>query len=183
VRTLPADTPLNNHASISRFFTSPWFWEATTPAEHVLLFQADSILCSNSPQNIDDFLEYDFVGAPIDSDRGLGLGWNGGLSIRNRKMCLDIVKARSWEEERHGDHSQGNVDYEHQWFAKAMRELPAKPDGSPGANLPTKEVAMVEYQVNPPLVDFAVTTCPCSIGTDIGQVSEPIEAFLENRMI
>lgn len=142
VRTLPEGTLLNNHASVSRFLTSPWLWLATAPADRVLIFQADSILCSNSPQSIDDFLEYDFMGAPIDSDRGLGLGWNGGLSIRNREMCLNIVTSRSWEEERHGDHSQGNVDYEDQWFAKAMRELPTKSDGKPGANLPTKEIAM-----------------------------------------
>jgi hypothetical protein len=142
LRTLPPEAHLNTHASVSGFFTSPWFWEQMAPAEHVLMFQADSIICSKSPERIDDFLQYDFVGAPVDSERGLGMGYNGGLSIRNRSMCLDIVQTHDWQEERHGDHSQGNIDYEDQWFAKKMRELPSRPDGSPGANLPTTDVAM-----------------------------------------
>ncbi|KAH6668174.1 hypothetical protein B0J14DRAFT_600001 [Halenospora varia] len=143
LRTLPAEFALNTHASVSSFFTKPWFWEAMDPVEHVLLFQADSIICIKSPQRVDDFLQYDFVGAPVDEGRGLGMGWNGGLSIRNRSMCLDIVRTHNWEEERHGDHSQGNVDYEDQWFSKRMREMPLKADGAPGANLPPLEVAQM----------------------------------------
>lgn len=142
VRPLPPDTALNTHASVSAFFTSPWFWEQMAPTESILMFQADSIICSNSPQRVDDFLQYDFVGAPVDEAKGLGMGYNGGLSIRNRTMCLDIVNMYDWQVERHGDHSQGNVDYEDQWFSKKMRELPPKADGSPGANLPPLDVAM-----------------------------------------
>ena len=142
IRHLPLDNPLNTHASVSDFFTKPWFWEQLAPAEHILMFQADSILCSNSDQRVEDFLQYDFVGAPVDEERGLGMGYNGGLSLRNRTKCLEIVNKYSWQTERHGDHSQGNVDYEDQWFSKKMRELPAGPDGRPGANLPSTEVAM-----------------------------------------
>ena len=142
IRPLPPNTELNTHASISDFYTTPWFWEQLAPAEHLLLFQADSILCSNSDQHVDDFLQYDFIGAPVDEERGLGMGYNGGLSLRNRTKCLEIVNTYSWQTERHGDHSQGNVDYEDQWFSKKMRELPAGLDGRPGANLPSLEVAM-----------------------------------------
>ena len=142
IRLLPPDTPLNTHASVSNFMTTPWFWEQLAPAEHLLLFQADSILCSNSDQKVEDFLQYDFVGAPVDEVRGLGMGYNGGLSLRSRTKCLEIVNTHSWQTERHGDHSQGNVDYEDQWFSKKMRELPAGPDGRPGANLPSTDVAM-----------------------------------------
>lgn len=35
------------------------------PASHVLLFQGDSIICSNSDQHMEDYLKFDFVGAPI----------------------------------------------------------------------------------------------------------------------
>jgi hypothetical protein len=142
IRLLPPDNPLDTHASVSDFFTKPWFWEQLAPAEHLLMFQADSILCSNSNQKVEDFLQYDFVGAPVDEERGLGMGYNGGLSLRNRTKCLEIVNTNSWQTERHGDHLQGNVDYEDQWFSKKMRELPAGPDGRPGANLPSTEVAM-----------------------------------------
>lgn len=106
------------------------------------MFQVDSIICSNAPQKVEDFLQYDFVGAPVDSSRNLGFGYNGGLSLRNRAMMLDIVRTHDWEEERHGDHSHGNVDYEDQWFSKVLRELPLKADGSPGARLPSTEEAM-----------------------------------------
>ncbi len=136
VRSLPPEEGLNTHASVSGFFTKPWLWEQTAPAEHILFFQADSIICSNSPQRVEDFLMYDFVGAPVDEARGLGMGYNGGLSIRNRTKCLEIVNNYDWQVERHGDHSAGNVDYEDQWFSKKMRELPT------GSNLPPPEVAM-----------------------------------------
>jgi hypothetical protein len=94
VRSLPDDEKLSSHASVSDFFTKPWFWEQLAPAEHILMFQADSILCSKAPQKVEDFLQYDFVGAPVRD--GLGLGYNGGLSIRNRTMCLDIVNNFDW---------------------------------------------------------------------------------------
>ncbi len=112
------------------------------PFEHLLMFQADSILCSNSAQKVEDFLEWDFVGAPVDEERGLGMGYNGGLSLRNRTKCLEITRAYDWQTERHGDHSKGNVDYEDQWFCKKMREFPIGADGEPGARLPPIGVAM-----------------------------------------
>ncbi|KAG9233140.1 hypothetical protein BJ875DRAFT_464991 [Amylocarpus encephaloides] len=133
VRPLPDDETLSSHASVSAFFSKPWFWEQMAPAEHLLMFQADSILCSRAPQKVEDFLEYDFVGAPIRGD--LGKGYNGGLSIRNRTMCLEITSNYDWQVERHGDHSEGNVDYEDQWFCKKIREFP-------GSHLPDPDVAM-----------------------------------------
>ncbi|RDL39734.1 uncharacterized protein BP5553_04074 [Venustampulla echinocandica] len=142
VQTLPRGEALNTHASVSGFFTKPWFWEQLAPYEHILIFQADTIICSNSPQKVEDFLEYDFVGAPIDDARGMGMGYNGGLSIRNRTKCLEITNSYDWQVERHGDGSQGNVDYEDQWFSKKMRELPKQLDGRPGANLPPADIAM-----------------------------------------
>jgi hypothetical protein len=141
IRLLPPGKTLNTHASVSDFFTKPWFWEQLAPAEHLLLFQADSVICSNSNQKVEDFFQYDFVGAPVDEERGLGMGYNGGLSLRSRSKMLEITNTYDWQTERHGDHSQGNVDYEDQWFSKKLRELPPGPDGSPGANLPSTEVA------------------------------------------
>jgi len=79
------------------------------------------------------FLEYDFIGAPVDSSRDLGKGYNGGLSLRSRSKCLEIVTEFDWQVERHGDHEIWNVDYEDQWFAKKMSET--------GAHLPDVETA------------------------------------------
>ena len=78
----PSDNPLNTHASDC--FKKPWFWEQLTPVEHLLLFQNDSILCANSDQKVYHFLQYELTGVSVDEERGLGMGYNGGLSLRNR---------------------------------------------------------------------------------------------------
>jgi len=52
--------------------TVPEFWEGLAPAENILYFQRDSILCSNSVRSVEDFFEFDFVGAPVDPDGGWG---------------------------------------------------------------------------------------------------------------
>jgi hypothetical protein len=49
---------------------------------------------------MEDFLEYDFIGAPIDPDLGFGEGFNGGLSLRNRSLMLDIVTTWNWKAEK-----------------------------------------------------------------------------------
>lgn len=146
VRSLPEDINLKERTAISELLTTPWLWEQLAPAGHVLLFQADSILCANSKLRMDDFLQYDFVGAPIDvpveGNAGHGEGYNGGLSLRNRSMILDIVKRYSWK----GEKAEGKIfqegcvtkapclKFEDQWFYHKMKEIP-------GAHLPSKEVA------------------------------------------
>lgn len=146
VRDLPPDVHFANHQAVTEFLTLPWLWEQLAPAGHVLIFQADSILCANSDKRLEDFLPYDFVGAPIDvpidSSSGHGEGYNGGLSLRNRSMVLDIVNRFSWKTERDdGRISQAPcvtqepcLKFEDQWFYHKMKEIP-------GARLPTVEVA------------------------------------------
>lgn len=143
---MPPNTTFNDHNSVSEFLTGPWLWEELAPAEHVLVFQADSILCANSETRVDDFLHYDFVRAPIAvpevGDSGHGEGVNGGLSLRNRSMILDIVKNSNWSLEMvdgtilHDGCSTTKpcLMFEDQWFYHKMKEL--------GGRLPTKEVAM-----------------------------------------
>ncbi|PVH89036.1 hypothetical protein DL98DRAFT_508872 [Cadophora sp. DSE1049] len=146
LRSLPSDIHFESHRAVSELLTIPWFWEQLAPAGHVLLFQADSILCANSDKRVDDFLEYDFVGAPIEVPtqgiNGHGEGLNGGLSLRNRTMILDIVTKSSWKTEMDdGTISQEGcvtkkpcLKFEDQWFYHKMKEIP-------GSRLPTKEVA------------------------------------------
>lgn len=145
IRPLPAGVEFAKHQSVSEFLTKPWLWEQLAPAGHVLMFQADSIICANSEARIEDFLEYDFVGAPIDvpitPPDGHGEGYNGGFSLRNRSMILDIVNTFSWQKEK----DEGKITqepcvtqepclkFEDQWFYHKMKEN--------GARLPSKEVA------------------------------------------
>jgi hypothetical protein len=146
VQSLPDGVHFDKHQAVTEFLTLPWLWEQLAPAGHVFMFQADSIICANSKLRVEDFLLYDFVGAPIevpaDPSFGHGEGYNGGLSLRNRSMMLDIVNKFSWEaEKKEGIISlEGCVTqrpclkFEDQWFYHKMKEIP-------GARLPTKEVA------------------------------------------
>ncbi|KAL8714314.1 MAG: hypothetical protein Q9220_001645 [cf. Caloplaca sp. 1 TL-2023] len=126
LQALPSDPEyqFTVHEDVSAVLTRPWIWEQLAPAEHVLTFQTDSILCSNSRHSVDEFLGYDFIGALIQSKPLKN--FNGGLSIRNREKMLEVVN-RSIR--------QPNTQFEDQWFVERLRELPW------GANLPSVEVA------------------------------------------
>lgn len=78
-------------------------WEDLAPAEHVLIFQADSVLCANSVRSVEDFFEWDLIGAPIKPQ--LGIGYNGGLSLRKRRTMLRVLDEFDWKK-----------DPEDQWF-------------------------------------------------------------------
>ncbi|KAI4118055.1 MAG: hypothetical protein LQ345_001820 [Seirophora villosa] len=76
---------------ISRFLTTLWLYEKVLqPAEWLLVFQTDSILCANSDGNLDDWLDYDWVGAPWSPDSRYG--GNGGLSLRRVSSIIQILR-------------------------------------------------------------------------------------------
>ncbi|KAI1742531.1 hypothetical protein F4680DRAFT_463982 [Xylaria scruposa] len=78
---IPTNMSTSGQEMISRFLTNLWLYETVLrPAEWLLLFQTDSILCANSRQNLNDFLDYDWVGAPWNPSGRFG--GNGGLSLR-----------------------------------------------------------------------------------------------------
>lgn len=91
--------------SVSEFLTVKWLWQDLAPAEHILIFQSDSILCANSVRSVDDFFEWDLIGAPIKPN--FGRGYNGGLSLRKRTTMLRVVSEFDWHDAR---------DPEDQWF-------------------------------------------------------------------
>lgn len=123
VRFLPEDAQLTSSHGVSVFLTRPWIWEQLLSAERILLFQADSILCTKSQQAVEDYFKYDFVGAPIDFK--YGQGYNGGLSIRNPRLFLEVVKET--------DFSTSGDQFEDQFFYKKLKEK--------NAELPIEEVA------------------------------------------
>lgn len=127
-----------------------------------MIFQSDNIICSTSGFTIDDFLDYDFIGAPIDDDdddAALGSGvdyYSGALSIWNRDMIPNILNRWGWRDEMHAvtaalgdghehDHimpANHNIDSEDQRFLKKIRELPNNNElRIPAPYLPPKEVA------------------------------------------
>lgn len=67
------------------------FWELLInifECKHALIFQTDTLLLKDT---VDDFLEYDYVGAPWYKEwiEGVRVG-NGGLSLRNTEKMLTI---------------------------------------------------------------------------------------------
>jgi len=139
VKFLPPTVDFSKRLDVSRFLTEAWLWEQLAPAGHVLIFQSDSILCSGSALTVNDFLEYDFVGAPIDAL--YGEGYNGGLSLRNRSMVLDIITESNWntEFESAENKQEQGVEFEDQWFYQKMKALEGQ--GKPAARLPSVDVA------------------------------------------
>lgn len=109
IRILPQTVLFTNSDSVSSFMTRTWLWETLAPAEHLLMFQSDSMLCANAARSVDDYFAFDFVGAPIANH--LGIGYNGGLSLRKRSSIMRILKKWNWEQtKKEGDR------FEDQWY-------------------------------------------------------------------
>lgn len=69
------------------------FWDFVG-GKHMLIFQVDATLCPNSPKKIEDFLGFDYCGAPWRDPWYGDAGGNGGLSLRGRDATLKC--ARDW---------------------------------------------------------------------------------------
>ncbi len=67
------------------------------------------MLCANAARSVDDFFNYDFVGAPI--AKHLGNGYNGGLSLRKRSTILNVLGRWDWETTK-----TERDRFEDQWF-------------------------------------------------------------------
>ncbi|KAN0102641.1 hypothetical protein V8E51_010954 [Hyaloscypha variabilis] len=130
VRTIPAEFNLSSRNGVNLYLSRPWLWEQLAPAQHVLIFQADSILCANAHKTVDDFFEWDWIAATLHGSEHL---YNGGLSLRNRTMILDILReGNNWEEEtRSGAWTMGGEDVR---FSRKMDQR--------GAHLPDQNVAL-----------------------------------------
>jgi hypothetical protein len=68
------------------------------PTETFLIFQTDSIILKENKDKINDFLQYDYVGAPWPKTMGI-LGkmevGNGGLSLRKKSKMLELLKYKN----------------------------------------------------------------------------------------
>lgn len=93
-------------ASYNRYMIDPNFWQQKVMGENILLFQTDSVLCGHSKLKIDDFMKYDYVGAPwvspiscpgnIAANSRVSVG-NGGLSFRKRSKLVKALKTLNLE--------------------------------------------------------------------------------------
>ena len=78
----------------STMFFCPTFYH-NIPTETFLIFQTDSIILKENKDKINDFLKYDYVGAPWPKSMGV-LGkmvvGNGGLSLRKKSKMMELLK-------------------------------------------------------------------------------------------
>jgi hypothetical protein len=96
---------VNNFSDYNRILTTVEFWGNFLDYDRVLICQMDSGLLK---KGIEDFLEWDYVGAPWKFQHH---GGNGGLSIRNPKVMHEICKNNRY--------SLG-MAYEDVWFCNIM---------------------------------------------------------------
>ena len=86
----------------NRLFTNISFWKQVQ-GDKVLFFQSDSVMCSNSPHKITDYLDYDYIGAPWDVKSCCGSREapvsNGGFSFRNRIKTIQLLQITQWTDE------------------------------------------------------------------------------------
>ncbi|CAF4029012.1 unnamed protein product [Rotaria sp. Silwood2] len=102
----------------NQLLTDPKFWQRVR-GEKILLFQIDSVMCSNSPHKITDFLQYDYVGGPWDSSwfifSKVDFVGNGGFSLRTRSKILALLAL----------HPYDNKVPEDVWYSQNLRRVNA----------------------------------------------------------
>jgi len=88
---IPSNMTTNSQEEISVFLTTLWLYEMVLqPAEWLLVFQTDSMLCANSRQSLNSWLDYDWVGAPWHPNSRFG--GNGGLSLRRVSKIIEVLR-------------------------------------------------------------------------------------------
>ncbi|RDW58179.1 hypothetical protein BP6252_13590 [Coleophoma cylindrospora] len=92
VLEVPPQYNVTSRESISQMFTDIHLYrDILSPAENLLVFQPDSILCANSKETLNDWLDWDWVGAPWSATAQHG--GNGGLSLRKVSRILKVLTA------------------------------------------------------------------------------------------
>lgn len=88
---IPPNYSLSSRETVSQMFSDPVLYkEHLFPAENLLVFQPDSIFCANAPTTLNDFLEWDWIGAPWSPQAAYG--GNGGLSLRRVSKILQVLE-------------------------------------------------------------------------------------------
>ncbi len=100
----------------NQLMVSEYFYNII-PTKTFLIFQTDTMICEKNKDLINNFLEYDYVGAPwkaLMSNGQLYSVGNGGLSLRTKKACLDCIKNNKW-----------NGENEDMFFSKNIKNIPS----------------------------------------------------------
>lgn len=104
-----------NHSAHSNILRSEKFYDLI-PTETHLLFQTDTIICEEHKELINNFMEYDYVGAPWPFFPEVG---NGGLSLRKKSKLVNKIR----QCELILDTSDPRWEPEDMWFSKPCGNL------------------------------------------------------------
>jgi len=100
----------------SDFLKTSDFWNLLI-GEKILIYQEDSFIFND---NIREFLDYDYIGAPwLENVLPIRVG-NGGLSLRTRQIMLDIIETISNDNDKNLLHEIISEDV---FFSKHMQRL------------------------------------------------------------
>lgn len=121
--------------------TELWIWENMV-AEKVLLFGGGTVICSNSPKTITDFLQYDYIGAPWNAFKGIG--GDGSISVRSKSLMIDAI---NYEYSKYSDSklkmsAYKNWGQEDHFFISRIIEMNKKGIGKTNVRLATKNETM-----------------------------------------
>ncbi|ETN39204.1 uncharacterized protein HMPREF1541_05427 [Cyphellophora europaea CBS 101466] len=130
-KLIPSNMTVAGREEISQFLTDLWVYEVLlAPAEWLLLYQTDSIMCGKAASNLNSWLHFDYVGASWNTESRYG--GNGGLSLRKVSSVIRILRSQkrlpgsefedSWVTERLGHLVGGRV-------ANGTEELGFSADG------------------------------------------------------
>lgn len=113
---LPEPWSITNKEMVSRMLTDLRFYDEFLPGvEWILRYEADSILCANSPKSLNDWLEWAWAGAPRDeNDRFSG---TGGLSLRKVAAVRRVLNFQA----RFNDSESEDI-----WFGRRLWVMPGE---------------------------------------------------------
>ena len=117
--------PINSGHDYNNILLDINFWIKLLDYERVLIFQHDSMILRGG---IEEFLGYDFIGAPIHRSRNFPFpAMNGGFSLRNPKAMIECIEKMPKHTTKYAQH---NEDI---YFSYISSRL--------GMNMPTLQVA------------------------------------------
>lgn len=141
ILTLIPKSVLDVKKKAFELMTESWIWENML-ADKVFTFGGNQVICSNSPYTISDFLDYDYLGSPWDSFKGVG--GDGGISLRNRKLMLKAIEYElsKFQDEKKRKTAYKNWGQEDHFFVSRLLEMNKKKLLDPPAKLAPREVTL-----------------------------------------
>lgn len=137
----------------NRLLTSKKFYDQI-PTEIFLIFQTDSMICPNSNIQVDEFFEYDYVGAPWEHLNGT-VG-NGGFSLRRKSKMVEILEKCEYN----------GTDPEDVYFANACKDVTSRKPSREQAYRFSNEAKITKHSFgvhkcwNNPDFNEKIKTCP-----------------------